>query len=68
MIQRLDFNKLASIKPEERTILAGVGGLLGNNGRPPKGNNGQHDCGGDLQGQADILHKVNILHIGRYSL
>ena len=35
--------------------------MPGNNGGPPTGNNGQHDRGGDLQGQADILHKVNIL-------
>ena len=40
-------------------ILPGVDGLPGNDGGPPAGNHGQHDGGGDLQGQADILHKVN---------
>ena len=42
-------------------ILPGVGGLPGNDGGPPAGNHGQHDGGGDLQGQADILHEVSII-------
>ena len=52
--EEVDSSFIIDFKPE-----AGVGCLLINNGRPPTSNNGQHDCWGDLQGQADILHKVN---------
>ena len=45
----------------QQMLLSGVGDLPGHYGGAPTGNNGLHDGGGDLQGQADIFHKVNIL-------
>ena len=57
----LIFNTNNRLDKQARHFMSGVGGLLGNYGGAPAGNHGQHDRGGDLQGQADILHKVNIL-------
>ena len=42
-----------------KIFLVGLGDMPGNDGGSPEGNYGQHDCRGDLQGQADLLDKVS---------
>ena len=51
----------ANKQPQEQQqdLLVGLGDMPGNDGGTPEGNYGQHDCRGDLQGQADLLDKVS---------
>ena len=52
-----EVTKKETCKSQKMHPCSGDKYLPGNNGGPPKGDYGKHDCGGDISGQENFLNQ-----------
>ena len=52
-----EVTKKETCKSQKMHLCSGDKYLPGNNGGPPKGDYGKHDCGGDISGQENFLNQ-----------